>query len=490
MFEAAELGQKVEKRVFAEREPRIHTALLELQREIRVQGIPVVVIVAGAEGAGKGEVVHRLTTWLDPRGIRAHAFWDETGEEKQYPDHWRFWAALPSAGSTAVMFGSWYTHPLVDRTTDAIDDARFDRKLRWIEELERLLTDDGLLLVKFWFHLSRKEQKRRLKEEIAAGQTPSPYLVTLSEKYDRFMRHSERAIRLTDTGFAPWHLVESTDRRYRDLTVGEILLETLGERLGRSRPKHPDTPPPPPEAAAVTILDRVDLTPSLGPEEYEEQLERAQRELSSLAWQARRKHIAVVAVFEGWDASGKGGAIRRVTQAIDARLYRVVSVGPPTQEERAHHYLWRFWRDLPRRGQMTFYDRSWYGRVLVERVEGFAAEDEWRRAYQEINDFEEQLVESGMLLLKFWMHISPDEQLRRFQERERVEWKKHKITPEDWRNREKWDAYALAVNDMVSRTSTRPAPWTLVAGNDKRYARVQVLETFCSGLKGALGRKG
>jgi polyphosphate kinase 2 (PPK2 family) len=219
-------------------------------------------------------------------------------------------------------------------------------------------------------------------------------------------------------------------------------------------------------------------------------LDEYQSQLNNLAWQAREARLFTVAVFEGWDAAGKGGAIRRVTQAVDARLYQAITVGAPTDEERAHHYLWRFWRHLPRAGFMTIYDRSWYGRVLVERVEGFARPDEWRRSYLEINDFEEQLVDHGVVLMKFWLHISKEEQLRRFREREQVAWKQHKITPEDWRNRERWDDYRLAVDEMVARTSTEYAPWDLVAANDKRFARIEVLRAFCTCLERALSGSG
>jgi len=194
----------------------------------------------------------------------------------------------------------------------------------------------------------------------------------------------------------------------------------------------------------------------------------------------------VVAVFEGWDAAGKGSAIRRVTQAIDPRLYRLVQIAAPTQEEAAQHYLWRFWRQLRRDGRATFFDRSWYGRVLVERVEHLARPDEWHRAYSEINQFEKQLHDHGCIILKFWIHISADEQIKRFKAREEQPHKRYKITDDDWRNREKWHDYELAVDQMVSRTSTHHAPWTLVSGNDKRYARVQILKTFCKAMREAL----
>ena len=491
MFEAAELGRKVPKKVFDAEEPALHMALLQAQRKLKDADFPVIIVVSGVEGAGKGEVINRLNKWLDTRGLQTHAFWDTTEEEAQRPRYWRYWQRLPPSGSIGIMLGSWYTQPIVDRVFENIDDAELDRELRRIEELERLLTDDGALLVKFWFHLSRRDQKKRLRRDVKEGRMSPPLLKKYGKKYDRFASHCERALRMTDTGHCPWYIIESADRRYRDLTMGKTLLQAMTGRLEQDPPPrlprggHLASAIAAPEAS-VTVLDRVDLEASLNPDQYDEQLEKYQRQLSNLAWKAREKQRHIVAVFEGWDAAGKGGAIRRVTQAVDSRLYRTISIAAPTDEERAHHYLWRFWRHIPRSGRMTIYDRSWYGRVLVERVEGFATPDEWQRAYQEINDFEEQLVDHGVVLLKFWVHISRDEQLRRFHEREQVEHKKHKLTEEDWRNRDKWDEYEAAVNEMVARTSTEYAPWTLVAGNDKRYARVQVLETFCERLSEAL----
>jgi polyphosphate kinase 2 (PPK2 family) len=236
----------------------------------------------------------------------------------------------------------------------------------------------------------------------------------------------------------------------------------------------------------TTILSHVDLTRTLSPAEYRTQCAKWQGKLNRLAWEAKEKGLATVAVFEGWDAGGKGGAIRRIVEAVDARLYRIIPIAAPTDEELAQHYLWRFWRHLPRAGTFTIFDRSWYGRVLVERVEGFARPEEWSRAYAEINDFESQLVEHGVVLAKFWLHISREEQLRRFKEREGLAYKRHKITEEDWRNRKKWTAYEAAVNDMVAHTSTEYAPWTIVPGNCKRFARVAILKTLCRRLRQVL----
>jgi len=285
--------------------------------------------------------------------------------------------------------------------------------------------------------------------------------------------------------------VESTDERYRDLTAARLILEAIQARLAQPAKVKVISSRPVPKISITTkadrtILDGVDLKHSLTREEYEEKLDKYQARLNRLAWSAYEIKVGSVIVFEGWDAAGKGSCIRRVAAAIDPRLFRVVPIAAPTDEERAHHYLWRFWRHLPTDGRVTIFDRSWYGRVLVERVESFARPDDWRRAYHEINDFEEQLAEHGTVISKFWIHISKDEQLRRFKEREEVPFKRHKITPEDWRNRQKWDAYKAATNDMVAHTSTEFAPWTLVAGEDKKYARIQILKTLCAHLEEVL----
>jgi polyphosphate:AMP phosphotransferase len=511
MFETAQLGRKVAKDVYEAEVPAMQAALLELQQALRAARVATVVIVSGVEGSGKGEVVNRLLEWLDPRGVRTHAFWEEGDDERQRPRYWRFWQQLPPRGTIGVLFGSWYTQPIIDHAFERTSEAEFERELRRIEELERLITDDGMLVVKLWFHLGKRDQKKRLERDVKDGRLEAPLVKKFAKKYDRFAQCSERAIRMTDTGHCPWVVIESADRRHRDLTVGRVLAQAMRTRLAAATASPTPAPPapaaapeplaaeptlaiPPAPAAAhpsdaeprLTVLDRIDLSATVPSDDYEVRLRKGQRQLGNLAWKAYARGRNTVAVFEGWDAAGKGGAIRRVARAVDARLFQAISIAAPTDEERAHPYLWRFWRHVPRAGHMTIYDRSWYGRVLVERVEGFAREPEWRRAYQEINDFEEQLVEHGVVLLKLWLHISPDEQLRRFEERQALEHKQHKITAEDWRNREKWDAYAQAVDEMVARTSTSFAPWTLVAGNDKKHARLEVLDTFCQRLAGAL----
>ncbi|HEX7706586.1 MAG TPA: polyphosphate:AMP phosphotransferase [Thermoanaerobaculia bacterium] len=479
MFEAAELGQKTSKAEYEAALPELRSRLLAAQRVLRETNRSVIVILSGVEGAGKSEVVNRLHEWLDARGLVTHAFWRDSDEEHERPRYWRFWRALPVRGTIGILFGSWYTRPIIDRVFGKSRRADLDRELQRIVFFERMLIDDGAVIIKLWLHLTKDEAKQRPKKGSIFGK--------FTKMYDRFAAVSERAIRNSDTAEAPWRIVEATDQRFRDLTVGRIVLEAL-ESLSAPR-----ATPVPEEAeesvarsskkATQTVLDRIDLTKTISSKKYERDLEKLQAHVAKLAWKAWDKRRSTVIVFEGSDAAGKGGAIRRLIAPIDARLYRVISVAAPTDEERAHHYLWRFWRQLPRDGAMTLYDRSWYGRVLVERVEGFARTDEWSRAYREINDFEEQLVDHGAVLIKFWLHISKAEQLRRFKERQKIAFKQHKITDEDWRNREKWKPYELAVNDMVGRTSSATAPWTVVAANDKRLARLQVLETVVQALR-------
>lgn len=240
------------------------------------------------------------------------------------------------------------------------------------------------------------------------------------------------------------------------------------------------------QSTPLTVLSGLDMTLQLPKRDYRAQLKECQARLNHLHREALKQKLSTILLFEGPDAAGKGGAIRRITAALDARYYEVIPIAAPTDEERAQHYLWRFWRHLSRAGRITIFDRSWYGRVLVERIEGFAAEDEWRRAYAEINEFEEQLTEHGIVLVKYWIHITRDEQLERFKAREKTPYKRWKLTGEDWRNREKWNAYAVAVNDIIEHNSTHNAPWTIVEGNDKCYARIKVVRTLCEQLESAI----
>lgn len=497
MFEVAEVGRCIGKAEYKELEPKLHFQLLTLQQRLRQSNSSLIVIVSGVEGAGKGEVVDTLNRWFDTRDVRTYAFWDETDEERERPRYWRYWRSLPPRGSIGIMFTSWYSKPILDKVFEKVDDSEFESELQRVEDLERTLVNDGTIIVKLWYHLSKEEQARRQDDDAPiASFKKSPFVDQYARLYDQFTEVSERTVRLTDTGVAPWHIIEATDRNYRNIATAQTLIAVLQQHL----------PPPGKHAQSVTatdqteadteslteragrtVLDTLDMSLALERSDYEQQLEAAQLRLHQLAWAIHRQKKNAVIVLEGWDAAGKGSVIRRLTAAIDARLYRVIPIGAPSDEELAHHYLWRFWRHVPRAGFLTLYDRSWYGRVLVERVEKLAAPAAWRRAYQEINNFEEHLISHGTAVIKFWIHIDRDEQERRFRAREEDPLKHYKITREDWRNREKWDDYKLAVHDMVAHTSTRQAPWVLVPGNDKKYTRVTVINAVCERLEAMLG---
>jgi AMP-polyphosphate phosphotransferase len=510
MFEAAELGRKIEKEDYKKQALALRGELLETQGKLSAAKFPMIIVFAGVDGAGKGETVNLLSEWMDPRWIVTRAYGSPSDEESERPEYWRFWRDLPPNGRIGFFLSSWYSRPILDRVNGRSTEANFARRIERIVQFERTLTSNGAVILKFWMHLGKQAQKRRLKK--LEKDKASRWRVNKKQwkhwrMYDRFIAAAEQALRQTSTVDAPWMIVEGVDEAYRTITVATTIRDAIGNALNEGRgeraPAKPESVPKgrsrcavagqladdlkPPTAtdrnrsadASVTILSHLDMKQTVAKKVFDDALEKQQGRLNLLQRRAQDKGVSTILVFEGQDAAGKGGAIRRVTAALDARAYQVIPIAAPTDEERAHHYLWRFWRHLSRAGRLTIFDRSWYGRVLVERVEGFATREEWMRAYSEINEFEDQLVVAGIVLVKFWVHITFEEQLRRFKEREKTKYKQWKLTAEDWRNRAKWPDYERAVNDMVERTSTRTAPWTLVEGNDKYFARLKVLRTVC-----------
>ncbi len=514
MFRIAELGRSVSKEEYNAAEPVLRAELLEAQQSLRGASFPVIIVFGGVDGAGKSETINVLNSWMDPRWLVTRAYGMPSDEMADRPEYWRYWRDLPPRGRIGLFSSCWYSTPLLDRAFGRASEAEFDEALDRVIQFEKCLADDGALIIKFWMHLGREAQKTRLK---ALEKNPlTAWRVTETDwrhwrMYDQFVAAAERVIMRTSTGQAPWHIVEGLDKRYRSLAVGSFLLEGIRKHIdshtvrtrirealnGGESPAAPATAAEKPASAAlgevlrlpqVSVLSKLDMTTAMDKKDYAKRLEEVQGTVNRNFRKAKELGISTVLVFEGWDAAGKGGAIRRVTAALDARDYQVIPIASPTDEERAHHYLWRFWRHLSRRGRLTIFDRSWYGRVLVERVEGFAGEDEWRRAYAEINDFEDQLIGHGIVLGKFWIHITKEEQLARFQERENSPHKSWKMTEEDWRNREKWDDYERAINDMIEHTSTTRAPWSLIAGNDKRRARIEVLSIIGDAIGAAVER--
>jgi polyphosphate:AMP phosphotransferase len=492
MFEAAEVGHRVPKKEYAERAAVLREALLKTQYALLARpDFPVVLIIGGVDGAGKGETVNLLNEWMDPRFIITRAFGAPTDEEAQRPPMWRFWQVLPPKGRIGILFGSWYTTPIIDRSLRHSTGTQFYEALEHIKHFEAMLAADGVLILKFWFHLSKKAQKKRL--DALEADPLTRWRVTAQDRahfkvYDRFREISELALRETSTGAAPWHIIEGGDPGYRSLCAGQLLLDAMNARLQGVKLPLPAAPPASePKIDARNVLTALDYGKTMESKAFTREMTRLHRKLALLTRSPKFQKRSLILVFEGQDAAGKGGTIRHIVSALDARHYGIIPVAAPTEEERQQPYLWRFWRHLPRLGRVTIFDRSWYGRVLVERVEGFCSEYDWQRAYGEINEYEAQLVTNGAIVLKFWLAITPEEQLARFHERENTPYKTFKITEEDWRNREKWPLYERAVCDMVEHTSTSQAPWHLVPSNDKHYARAAVLRTVCKVLEAELG---
>ncbi len=491
MFEVAELKNKVSKEEYEREVVVLRERMLDAQQRIEAAAVPVLITVAGVDNAGKGDLIGKLNEWFDPRYMSTHGFDAPSDEERERPHHWRYWMSLPPRGRIAIYAMGWYGQILSDRINARSDEAKLDSELAHVNKLEKELADDGALILKYWLHLSKKQQEKiigRLEEN-----PETRWLVSEVEKrhlklYDKFIRIAERVIRQTSTPNAPWLIINGYDPHYRRLAMARDIIERVSVRLDKQAEGEHGLAG---ESIAhvksgVSLLSSLDLGKKLGKDEYQQKLALHQGRLRGLARKARLQKRSAILVFEGWDAAGKGGVIRRITQALDARNYRVIPVASPTDEEKSHHYLWRFWRHLPRDGKVTIYDRSWYGRVLVERVERLATRDQWMRAYSEIDDFEEELTDHGIILLKFWMHIDKEEQLRRFRERENTSYKRYKITEEDYRNREKWELYEEAVNEMITRTSTAYAPWLLIEANDKYYARIRVFSELCQAYERAL----
>lgn len=480
------------KKAYEAQVPDLRAALVHMQVELQSAPFPVLLVVAGVEGSGKAEVLNVLNAWLDPRGVDTLGFHAPTEEERERPPMWRFWRSLPARGRMAIYAGGWHAEALRAEPSAAPKKSAFVEALRRIARFEDELAADGALIVKVWLNLSRMAQRDRLRALESDPRTAwrvTPEDWESNRHYGRLQRLAERMRRATHRPGAPWTLIEAADSRARNLAVAELLLSRFRSHLRRSRrlqePRKPRRTLPL-RTAGLRRLLALPLNQRLSQAAYEEKREKWLGRLNAAVRAAGQAHRSIIWVFEGWDAAGKGGAIRRMTDAVDARDCRVIPVSRPTQEEKAQHYLWRFWRGVPRAGLVAIYDRSWYGRVLVERLEGFARDAEWRRAYAEINGFERELTDHGAIVIKFWLHISKEEQLKRFRHRAQTDYKRHKINAEDWRNRRKWRAYEIAVGDMLALTATRSAPWHLVAAENKRHARLEIIKSSCKQIESAL----
>jgi AMP-polyphosphate phosphotransferase len=471
-------------------EPDLRDALLDMQRQLQ-QHKPcgIALIVVGMPAAGRSEVVNKLLEWLDPKHVEVHAR-EPDCLAGLYPPLWRYWNVLPPRGKVAIYFIGWYDEYLRSQLLGKSAKGRAPRMLERIRQLETMLLADRVRVLKLYLQIDRKQQHQRLAELRANRATR--WRVTdedrwLARHYGRVRRVMQRCVRLTHTESSPWHTIDGADAKQRVVAAGELLLGHMQagiqrHRVNAGRDAWPEAGP------ALPVRSIPDPAP-LTDEAYEHELERLQGRLALLVRKRRFAKRSVVLVFEGMDAAGKGGAIRRITAALDARQYQVVPVSAPTPEELSYPYLWRFWRRIPQLGHLAIFDRSWYGRVLVERVRDLTPQPDWQRAYAEICEFELQLAETGAVVQKFWLSIGKDEQLVRLQQRADDPLKRYKVDAEDWANRRFYDAYQLAASEMIERTHATHAPWTVVEADDKRHARIEVLRTVVAAIENGGGKQ-
>lgn len=470
--------------------PALRTQLLKAQyQHLNKQDRALLILVGGIDGAGKGDTINLLNDWMDPRHIRTIAFGPANRSDKQYPPAYRFWQALPPKGQTGIVFGSGYAPLISEAVKKRPDTRKLEDMVLMARRFEADLVANGVQVIKLWFHLSRKAQSERtsrLLENPSTAWKVSPLDKKVHKRFSRLRDAGQRIIEATDSAHSPWIIIPAADENMRNVRTGQAVLQALRRRSIRVPALH-DPAELPKLRPSINPLTKLDYTVSIPKDEYDEQM---LLWLNRLAEAVRHpnfvKHHSLVLAFEGQDAAGKGGNIRRLTRAMDARQYKITPISAPRQFELNRPHLWRFWREVPAKGKIAIFDRSWYGRVLVERVENLTPKVSWRRGYTEINAFEQQLVNHGAIVLKFWLAITEDEQLKRFKEREKSPFKQFKITADDWRNREKWKEYYRAAGDMLSFTHTDLAPWHVLSSNDKRYARVQVVKRVTQAIENAI----
>ena len=511
MLETVDLKRRIEKEEYEKLKDELITRLVNLQQRCIREKLPVAICVDGWSAAGKGTTISKLVKDLDPRYFRVHAMHAPTETERRYHFMARYWERIGQYGTFTIFDESWYSEALETMLVRRDDgdrglevSHRFARNetdftvhesesalRRYAESasvMERQLRADGYLIIKCFFHVSKKKQRKRLKDLMS---NPTTYWrvdesdLSQNENYDAYYDAIDRFLERTDVPQGSWHVIAADNGKVRRIEFMQALVAELEPALEqhlrkKENPQHIPPKTPLPESRYTLLpmprIETVSHDLTLDEATYEEELKREQDKLEHLQAALYLRSIPMMLVFEGWDAAGKGGAIKRVAAALDARDYRVVPSASPTPPEKQHPFLWRYWINLPKSGHIHIYDRSWYGRVMVERIEGFCTDEEWRRAYEEINDFEWEMHRCGTLMCKFWINVSQDEQLVRFNERKNDPNKAWKLTDEDWRNREKYPQYCEAIDDMLKMTSTDFAPWLIVESDDKKYARIKVLK--------------
>ncbi len=480
MFERCNLDRKIDNQAFEKMIPDLRDNLGRLQRACRDQGIPVVIVIEGWNASGITHVTGEIVRAIDPRGFDLYATGKPTDLEEAHHLLWRFFIKTPRTGRIAIFARSWYSRALAEELSGIELKQSIKNATSWIRVFERQLSDDGVVVLKFFLHISKEEQRKRLLER--EKDTLTSWMITRGDwdfhnQYDGYLPIIEQFIEETDTPYAPWKVVEATDADYATVTILNAITRAMQRRLdGKDIPKASSD-----KDMTNSKKKHIPLDPNPGTQvsraEYAPLLKEYQQKVRDAQYLLYKRKIPLIIVYEGWDAAGKGGNILRLIGTMNPRGYKVVPVSRPNDYELEHHYLWRFYARFPKSGHITVFDRSWYGRVLVERVERYCREEEWKRAYREINETEEIFRKNGGGLVKFWLEIDKDEQLKRFRQREDDSSKQWKMTGEDWRNREKWDLYQEALADMLNKTNTSYAPWTIIESNDKYHSRLKTLKT-------------
>ena len=466
---------------------RYQKRLTAQQQEIRNAKLPVIVLVEGWGAAGKGTLINDLISEVDPRFASVFCSDRELRESERYPFLYPFFKAIPEDGKILFMDGGWMEATVRANLSGALGKKDYRRRIESINRFERQLRDNGYVVLKLFVNISKELQAERFKglcDDEDTDWRVSADDLWQNEDYGSFRKAYDAFMKETNE-ITPWHVLDGSKKNQLKYDAFKLLTEAIDARLEAGKYNGEAFEEDFPMSAPVRLED-ADLSLSIAPEDYKKELKELQKKLSKLHNQLYRKHIPVVIAYEGWDAAGKGGNIRRLAYPLDPRGFDIYPIASPLPAEKARHFLWRFWTRLPRDGHIAIFDRTWYGRVMVERIEGFCSTNDWQRAYNEINEFEEDLHDWGAVILKFWIQIDSETQLQRFTDRQNTPEKQWKITDEDWRNREKWPQYEEAVSEMLAKTSTAFAPWHIIESNDKLYARIKVLRIAAAAMEQAL----
>lgn len=473
MLTNLDLNVKIDKTAYKKELKVLFERLAYLEKEIKVQAIPVLIVFEGWSASGKGLLISHLLNSLDPRNFKVHSLHKETEEAVMRPYLWNYWTKTPKAGQISIFDKSY--HRTIINPDYLLTQKEYENFYYDVNAFEQTLVDNKTIIVKLFVHISKEEQKKRIEQLKSSDETSwrvSEKIYRQNDNYDEFVVSFEEMLENTNE-VCPWDVIEGNDSRFAVIKVFRSVINRIESELEKRKGTAVYIAP---KYEYVDILKTVNSNQKISDSNYKKQLSFYQEKIRNLVYKMYEKRKAVIIAYEGWDAAGKGGNIKRISQRLDPRGYEVIPIAAPSKEELSYHYLWRFWNNIPKDGHVAIFDRTWYGRVLVERIEGFCSEEDWNRAFKEINDMEFNITNHETLIIKFWLQIDKNEQLNRFNMRMDNPLKRYKITDEDWRNREKWDIYERATNDMLAKTSTEYAPWVIIESNNKKYARIKALK--------------